>query len=113
MRGRTSWPPWYRRWAGGDGLDRAAAHPTLVGNKATYAEVKSGIDLVVEATVEGVESFYVVKNRADVLKVTEVVVDEIKAWPSRPLVVRFWDGLLASGIASLTSSGRRFARSAL
>ncbi|MEV7630678.1 putative Ig domain-containing protein [Actinoplanes sp. NPDC089786] len=37
--------------------------PALAGSRATYADVKPGVDLVVEATPRGVESFYVVRNR--------------------------------------------------
>ncbi|MET8151420.1 LamG-like jellyroll fold domain-containing protein [Actinoplanes sp. NPDC049668] len=38
--------------------------PVLSGEKATYAEVRPGIDLVVEVTRTGFEQFLVVKNRA-------------------------------------------------
>jgi hypothetical protein len=48
--------------------------PSLDGNKATYPEVKPGIDLVVEATVKGVESFYIVKNRAAAANVNDITV---------------------------------------
>lgn len=48
--------------------------PTLDGNKATYAEVKPGVDLVVEATVKGVESFYVVKDRTAAAQVADLTV---------------------------------------
>jgi hypothetical protein len=48
--------------------------PVLDGNTATYPEVKPGIDLRVEATVNGVESFYVVKNRAAAAHVKKLTV---------------------------------------
>ena len=46
--------------------------PTIAANKATYAEVRPGVDLVVEATVTGVESFYVVKTRDAAKEVAEL-----------------------------------------
>jgi hypothetical protein len=48
--------------------------PVLDGNTATYADVKPGIDLAVEATVNGLETFYIVKNRAAAAQVTEISV---------------------------------------
>ncbi|WP_433042742.1 DNRLRE domain-containing protein [Dactylosporangium sp. CS-033363] len=40
--------------------------PVLDGPRATYPELFPGIDLVMESTSEGVEQFFVVKNRAAV-----------------------------------------------
>ncbi|GAA2864708.1 hypothetical protein Acy02nite_14240 [Actinoplanes cyaneus] len=42
----------------------ALAEPVLSGNRATYPEVRPGVDLVVEASTTGVEQFFVVKNAA-------------------------------------------------
>jgi len=47
--------------------------PVLDGTKATYAEVKPGVDLVVEVTRTGFESFLIVKNRAAAAHVASVV----------------------------------------
>jgi hypothetical protein len=46
--------------------------PDLKDNTATYRDVKLGIDLVVKATADGVESFYIVKNRAAAAHVAEI-----------------------------------------
>ncbi|BBH70021.1 hypothetical protein ACTI_67060 [Actinoplanes sp. OR16] len=54
-------------WAG------ALPEPRLEGNKATYAEVKPGIDLVVQATVNGFEQFTVVKSAQAAEHVGEIV----------------------------------------
>ncbi|MDP9818509.1 DNRLRE domain-containing protein [Spirilliplanes yamanashiensis] len=48
--------------------------PELEGPKATYREVKPGVDLIVEATYTGIESFYVVKNRDAADEVAKLVV---------------------------------------
>jgi hypothetical protein len=56
------------------GWTGALPAPNLEGSKATYAEVKPGIDLVLEATLRGVESFYIVKNRAAAAYVDELTV---------------------------------------
>ncbi|UQU67580.1 hypothetical protein COUCH_15470 [Couchioplanes caeruleus] len=48
--------------------------PLLDGDKAIYPEVKTGIDLVVQATVTGVESFFIVKNRKAAAQVGELTV---------------------------------------
>lgn len=45
------------------GWNGALAEPVLKGNKATYPEVRPGVDLVVEASRTGVEQFFIVKNR--------------------------------------------------
>lgn len=37
--------------------------PTVVGPRATYADVQPGVDMVVEVTGSGVEQFFVVKDR--------------------------------------------------
>lgn len=65
----------------GTGDDRVAMgwtgelpEPALDGNRATYAEVRPGVDLVMEATLGGVESFYVVKNRAAAKQVASLTV---------------------------------------
>lgn len=49
--------------------------PVLDGAKATYPEVKPGVDLVVEATRGGFEQFLIVKNRAAVAQVAKVRID--------------------------------------
>ncbi|MFC0004532.1 ricin-type beta-trefoil lectin domain protein [Micromonospora siamensis] len=43
--------------------------PTVEGTRATYAEVRPGVDLVIESTRTGFEQFLVVKNRAAVAQV--------------------------------------------
>jgi RHS repeat-associated protein len=48
--------------------------PELDGPTATYTDVKPGVDLVVEATVTGVESFYIIKTRAAANSVEELTV---------------------------------------
>ncbi|WP_436521562.1 RHS repeat-associated core domain-containing protein [Actinoplanes sp. HUAS TT8] len=48
----------------GIGWTGALAEPVLDGNRATYPEVRPGVDLVVEASQTGVEQFFVVKNAA-------------------------------------------------
>ncbi|BFU46170.1 hypothetical protein [Krasilnikovia sp. MM14-A1004] len=65
----------------GSGDDRVAMgwtgalpEPVLNGNRATYAEVRPGVDLVIEATLSGVETFYVVKNRAAAKEVANLTV---------------------------------------
>jgi RHS repeat-associated protein len=54
----------------GKGADRllvgwsgALPEPTLAGNRATYVDALPGVDLVVEATREGMETFLIVKSR--------------------------------------------------
>ena len=37
--------------------------PTIDGNRATYADVREGVDLVIESTRTGYEQFFVVKTR--------------------------------------------------
>jgi hypothetical protein len=63
----------------GGGLEKVAMgwqgrlpEPVLEGGKATYPEVKPGIDLVVQATATGFEQFTVVKNAAAAKKLTEI-----------------------------------------
>ena len=56
------------------GWSGALPKPTLDRNKATYADVRPGVDLIVEATPKGVESFYIVKNKAAAAHVTELTV---------------------------------------
>ncbi|WP_433221894.1 hypothetical protein ACQP00_21975 [Dactylosporangium sp. CS-047395] len=48
------------RWTG------ALPEPVLDGSKATYPDVRPGVDLVVQATRAGLEQFLVVKSRAAV-----------------------------------------------
>ncbi|WP_238014584.1 DNRLRE domain-containing protein [Dactylosporangium sp. AC04546] len=48
--------------------------PVLDGPRATYPEVRPGVDLVLESTSEGVEQFFVVKHRAAVAHVGELAV---------------------------------------
>ncbi|MEU4618519.1 RHS repeat-associated core domain-containing protein [Actinoplanes sp. NPDC023801] len=45
------------------GWDGVLTDPVLDGNRAIYREVRTGVDLVVEASTTGVEQFFVVKNR--------------------------------------------------
>lgn len=45
------------------GWQGALPAPVLEGTKATYADVKPGVDLVVEATTTGFEQFLVLKDR--------------------------------------------------
>ena len=52
----------------------ALAAPVLAGNRATYPEVRPGVDLVVEASRTGVEQFFVVKNRAAAQSVSSLQV---------------------------------------
>lgn len=53
-------------WAGQLG------QPALNGDRATYAEVKPGVDLVVQATRTGSETFFVVKTRAAAKQVADL-----------------------------------------
>ena len=46
--------------------------PVLSGTKATYVDVRPGIDLVVESLRYGFETFLIVKNRAAAAQVAEV-----------------------------------------
>ncbi|SCG75461.1 RHS repeat-associated core domain-containing protein [Micromonospora rifamycinica] len=46
--------------------------PVVDGTKATYSEVRPGVDLVVEATRTGFEQFLVVKDRAAVAQVGDL-----------------------------------------
>ncbi|GIF06962.1 hypothetical protein Asi03nite_45000 [Actinoplanes siamensis] len=46
--------------------------PVLSGNKATYPEVRPGVDLVVTATRRGAEQFLLVKDRAAAARVSTV-----------------------------------------
>lgn len=46
--------------------------PELDGAQATYAEVLAGVDLVVQATRAGVETFYVVKSREAAARVARI-----------------------------------------
>lgn len=48
--------------------------PVLAGPRATYPEVRPGVDLVLESTAEGVEQFFVVKHRAAVAHVGHLAV---------------------------------------
>ncbi|GGN93529.1 hypothetical protein GCM10010112_81860 [Actinoplanes lobatus] len=48
--------------------------PTLSADKATYPEVMPGVDLVVQATTRGVESFYIVKTPTAASQVTTLTV---------------------------------------
>ncbi|HYN95425.1 MAG TPA: RICIN domain-containing protein [Pilimelia sp.] len=50
----------------------ALPEPELAGNRATWREVKPGVDLVVEALRTGFEQFVVVKNRAAVAEVATI-----------------------------------------
>lgn len=55
------------------GWSGALPEPTLAGNRATYVDALPGVDLVVEATREGMETFLIVKSRqaaAGLAKVT-------------------------------------------
>jgi uncharacterized protein YycO len=54
------------------GWDGALPEPQLDGNKATYSEVRPGIDLVVKATAAGFEQFTVVKSAAAAKHVGEI-----------------------------------------
>ena len=54
------------------GWTGALPTPVLDGNKATYREVRPGVDLVVEASRTGVEQHLVVKNRAAAAQVASV-----------------------------------------
>jgi len=63
----------------GTGSDRVAVNwagklgtPELAGDQVTYREVLPGVDLVVEATRKGAETFFVVKNRAAAAQVAEL-----------------------------------------
>ena len=58
--------------------------PVLEGTKATYAEVKPGVDLVIEVTRTGYESFLIVKNRAAAAQVASVAMP----WRSSTLSAR-------------------------
>ncbi|GAA1394201.1 hypothetical protein GCM10009662_04050 [Catellatospora coxensis] len=53
--------------------DGALPEPVLQSNKATYVDARPGVDLVVEATGTGVETFLIVKSRAAVDQVREIV----------------------------------------
>ncbi|GAA1406929.1 hypothetical protein GCM10009662_39660 [Catellatospora coxensis] len=55
------------------GWDGALPEPVLQANKATYVDARPGVDLVVEATGTGLETFLVVKSPAAVNQVREVV----------------------------------------
>ncbi|GAB7037721.1 hypothetical protein JCM9533A_15700 [Catenuloplanes niger JCM 9533] len=48
--------------------------PSLDGSRATYAEIRPGVDLVVQADRTGVEQFFVVKNREAAAAVTDIAV---------------------------------------
>lgn len=48
--------------------------PVLDGSMATYPEVQPGVDLQVQATRTGVETFYVVKNRAAAVQLDKLQV---------------------------------------
>ncbi|MEV4847788.1 DNRLRE domain-containing protein [Micromonospora matsumotoense] len=48
--------------------------PTLSGSRATYNEVRPGVDLVVEATRTGFEQFVIVKERSAVAQVRNLAV---------------------------------------
>jgi hypothetical protein len=54
------------------GWDGALPEPVLSGNRATYPEVKPGVDLIVDATREGFEQFMVLKTPAAVEHVDEL-----------------------------------------
>ena len=63
----------------GEGADRVSlgwagklGEPVLDGDKATYTEVKPGVDLVVQATRTGAETFFVVKRPAAASEVTDL-----------------------------------------
>ncbi|MFI6779553.1 DNRLRE domain-containing protein [Micromonospora sp. NPDC050276] len=51
------------------GWTGALPAPTVAGNRATYAEVRPGVDLLVESTRTGFEQFLIVKDRAAVAQV--------------------------------------------
>jgi hypothetical protein len=52
--------------------DGALPEPVLSGSKATYVDAKPGVDLVVEVTRGGVETFLVVKTAAAIAQVRDV-----------------------------------------
>ncbi|MEV6815076.1 DNRLRE domain-containing protein, partial [Micromonospora sp. NPDC051296] len=54
------------------GWSGALPTPTVEGTRATYTEVRPGVDLVVESTRTGFEQFLIVKDRAAVAQVREV-----------------------------------------
>lgn len=54
------------------GWSGALPVPTVEGTRATYAEVRPGVDLVVESTRTGFEQFLVVKDRAAAAQVRNV-----------------------------------------
>ncbi|GAA3936862.1 LamG domain-containing protein [Actinoplanes auranticolor] len=54
------------------GWNGTLPEPVLDGEKATYAEVRPGVDLVVEVTRTGFEQFLVVKNRSAAAEVTSL-----------------------------------------
>ncbi|MFG1761084.1 RHS repeat-associated core domain-containing protein [Micromonospora echinofusca] len=54
------------------GWSGALPTPSTSGTRATYAEVRPGVDLVVEATRTGFEQFLIVKNRDAVAEVGSV-----------------------------------------
>ncbi|WP_430791581.1 hypothetical protein [Actinoplanes sp. G11-F43] len=54
------------------GWQGALPEPRLEGNKATYADVRPGIDVVVQATVTGFEQFTVVKSATAAKYVSEI-----------------------------------------
>ncbi|MEV6816091.1 DNRLRE domain-containing protein, partial [Micromonospora sp. NPDC051296] len=54
------------------GWSGALPEPEVDGTRATYPEVRPGVDLVVESTRTGFEQFLVVKNRAAVAQVRSI-----------------------------------------
>jgi RHS repeat-associated protein len=56
------------------GWSGSLPEPELAGDTAIYRDVRPGVDLTVKATRTGVESFYVVKNRAAAMHVAELSV---------------------------------------
>ncbi|MFI7598246.1 hypothetical protein [Actinoplanes sp. NPDC049681] len=54
------------------GFEGELPEPELSGSKATYRNIKPNIDLVVEATPKGVESFYIVKKRSAASQVAKL-----------------------------------------
>jgi hypothetical protein len=74
--------------------------PSLDGPRATYPEVKPGVDLMVEARPAGFEYFLIVKNRAAVASVASVAMP----WSGGALSTASDGGLRARTLANTTVS---------